>query len=112
MSDRVAVPYALVGEARVPGDESIAHRTLLLGALAEGTSQVRGLWGSRVFTDIEEVRFNTTFALNDLVTSEDSAHSPFGTYLGSEDANHSSMKSTSLANRILQRIVADFPNHF
>lgn len=30
-------------EMRVPGDKSISHRALILGALAEGTSQVRGL---------------------------------------------------------------------
>lgn len=30
-------------EVRVPGDKSISHRVLLLGALAEGTSVVRGL---------------------------------------------------------------------
>ena len=30
------------GELRVPGDKSISHRTALLGALAEGTSTIRG----------------------------------------------------------------------
>jgi len=76
------------------------------------TTTARGIWGSGLWTDIEVARFNDPFALNDLVTSETSAHSPFGTYLGSEDANHSSMKSTSLANRILQHILSDFPNRF
>jgi 3-phosphoshikimate 1-carboxyvinyltransferase len=33
----------LRGRVRVPGDKSISHRALLLGALAEGTSVVRGL---------------------------------------------------------------------
>ncbi|MEE8390139.1 MAG: 3-phosphoshikimate 1-carboxyvinyltransferase [Anaerolineae bacterium] len=32
----------LCGRARVPGDKSISHRALLLGALAEGASQVSG----------------------------------------------------------------------
>jgi len=32
----------LHGRVRVPGDKSISHRALLLGALAEGTSQVSG----------------------------------------------------------------------
>ncbi len=32
----------LVGEARVPGDKSISHRAVLLGALAAGESRVRG----------------------------------------------------------------------
>ncbi len=31
------------GAIRVPGDKSISHRCLLLGALAEGTTEVRGL---------------------------------------------------------------------
>lgn len=33
----------LTGRAHVPGDKSISHRALLLGALAEGTSRVSGL---------------------------------------------------------------------
>ncbi len=33
----------LVGDVAVPGDKSISHRALLLGALAEGSSTVRGL---------------------------------------------------------------------
>ena len=33
----------LQGEAALPGDKSISHRALLLGALAEGTTRVSGL---------------------------------------------------------------------
>ncbi len=40
---RVAPGSALVGEVRTPGDKSISHRALLIGALAEGTSELRGL---------------------------------------------------------------------
>ncbi|HWP01214.1 MAG TPA: 3-phosphoshikimate 1-carboxyvinyltransferase [Methylococcus sp.] len=32
----------LCGEARVPGDKSISHRSLMLGSLAEGTTEVTG----------------------------------------------------------------------
>ena len=32
----------VTGEARVPGDKSISHRSIMLGALAEGTTRVRG----------------------------------------------------------------------
>ena len=32
----------LEGEARVPGDKSISHRAIMLGALAEGVTQVSG----------------------------------------------------------------------
>lgn len=35
----------LAGRTTVPGDKSIAHRTLLLGALANGTSSIRGFPG-------------------------------------------------------------------
>ena len=34
---------ALRGRVRVPGDKSISHRALILGARAEGTSTVRGM---------------------------------------------------------------------
>ena len=30
------------GEVRVPGDKSISHRSIMLGALAEGTTRVSG----------------------------------------------------------------------
>ena len=33
----------LTGDVRVPGDKSISHRSLMLGAVAEGTTRVRGL---------------------------------------------------------------------
>ena len=33
---------SLTGEARVPGDKSISHRSIMLGALAEGTTRVSG----------------------------------------------------------------------
>lgn len=33
----------LRGRVRVPGDKSVSHRALLLGALAEGTTQIHGL---------------------------------------------------------------------
>ena len=38
---------ALRGRGRVPGDKSISHRTLLLGALAEGDSHIAGFLPSR-----------------------------------------------------------------
>ena len=37
----------LAGDVTVPGDKSIAHRALLLGALADGTTTVTGLLGRR-----------------------------------------------------------------
>ncbi len=35
------IPYAK-GEVTVPGDKSISHRAVMLGALAEGTTNIRG----------------------------------------------------------------------
>lgn len=40
---RVTGGRALAGRVRVPGDKSISHRALLLGALADGRSHLRGL---------------------------------------------------------------------
>jgi 3-phosphoshikimate 1-carboxyvinyltransferase len=40
---RVKGGRSLRGRIRVPGDKSISHRALILAALAEGTSRVRGL---------------------------------------------------------------------
>ena len=34
---------SLNGEARVPGDKSISHRSLMIGALAVGESEIHGL---------------------------------------------------------------------
>lgn len=43
MSQLTVYPSApLRGHMRVPGDKSISHRALLLGALAEGTSRISG----------------------------------------------------------------------
>ena len=43
MSQLTVHPGApLQGRVRVPGDKSISHRALLLGALAQGTSQISG----------------------------------------------------------------------
>lgn len=43
MEARVRGPQAVRGEARVPGDKSISHRALILGALAHGETKIRGL---------------------------------------------------------------------
>ncbi len=39
---RVAWGGSLIGDIRVPGDKSISHRAIMLGALAEGTTRVQG----------------------------------------------------------------------
>jgi 3-phosphoshikimate 1-carboxyvinyltransferase len=40
---RPASQLSLQGRIRVPGDKSISHRALMLGALAEGETQIKGL---------------------------------------------------------------------
>lgn len=42
ISFRVQPGGTLRGEARVPGDKSVSHRSIMLGALAEGITQVTG----------------------------------------------------------------------
>ena len=42
MRIRVRPVARLAGRARVPGDKSISHRSALLGAIAEGVTEVRG----------------------------------------------------------------------
>lgn len=47
MSQYLAQPVTgLAGEVRVPGDKSISHRSLMLGGLADGVSEVRGFLAS------------------------------------------------------------------
>lgn len=47
----------LQGTARVPGDKSISHRSVLLAALAEGRSRIEGLLeGEDVLATVEAVR--------------------------------------------------------
>ena len=48
---------SLTGECRVPGDKSVSHRSILLGALAVGKTSVRGLLeGEDVLRTIATVR--------------------------------------------------------
>ena len=42
---RITPGGALKGAVRVPGDKSISHRAIMLGALAEGTTRVSGFLG-------------------------------------------------------------------
>jgi 3-phosphoshikimate 1-carboxyvinyltransferase len=57
-SVRIGMPAGgLRGDMSVPGDKSITHRALLLGALADGTTEVRGFsGGADVRATLEAVR--------------------------------------------------------
>lgn len=73
------------------------------------TPGTHGPWGWNEFTSIEVETANTPFHENDLATSVPSSQAPGGTYLGKREANHSSIKSTALAQEILGRIKSDYP---
>ncbi len=54
MSDRIITPKRRIsGEISVPGDKSISHRALILAALAEGETRIKGLSSAR---DVESTR--------------------------------------------------------
>ena len=42
MQFKLAPGGSLTGSARVPGDKSISHRSIMLGAIAEGVTRVSG----------------------------------------------------------------------
>ena len=39
---------SMTGSLRVPGDKSMSHRTVMFGALAEGTTQRQDFWRVRM----------------------------------------------------------------
>src|SRR5690606_40954448 len=48
---------SLTGQLRVPGDKSISHRSIMLGSLAEGTTEVEGfLEGEDALATIQAFR--------------------------------------------------------
>ena len=54
---RVEPAGALVGHIAVPGDKSISHRALLIGALTDGETRVRGFGRSAdTLSTLEAVR--------------------------------------------------------
>jgi pimeloyl-ACP methyl ester carboxylesterase len=104
----------LIESAFVP-DSTIAnastHLYRVIGRIASIsiTPGTRGPWGINHYTSIEVATTNATFHENDLVTSVPSSQAPGGTYLGTRNANHSSLKSQVLAGQILNRIKSDYP---
>lgn len=73
-----------------------------------GTKSVH-LWGDISFSLID-VDVSRNFTKNDVFVSTGSAVAPFGSYLATLTANHTTIKSSALATAILQRIVAEYPN--
>lgn len=57
LSYRIEPGGALSGRIRVPGDKSISHRALMLGAIAEGSTRIRGfLEGEDALATLEALR--------------------------------------------------------
>ena len=95
------------GELRVPGDKSVSHRALMFGALAEGTTQVRGILQS---ADIE----STAGALRALgwaipeLTPEMTVQG-LGLSRRPTTNSHLDLGNSGTSTRLLMGIVAGFP---
>ena len=106
---RPLIESSFVPDAMLAAAATAMYRALGRIASISITPGTRGPWGLNQFTSIEVAATNATFHENDLVTSVPSARAPGGTYLGTREANHSSIKSTDLAQQILNRIKSDYP---
>ncbi|HJW91995.1 MAG TPA: hypothetical protein VJ901_00115 [Thermoanaerobaculia bacterium] len=73
-----------------------------------GTQTIH-VWGNVSFS-LVDIDVSRNFTKNDVFVSANSAVAPFGTYLGTRGANHTTIKSSDLASVILRNIVADYPN--
>ncbi len=100
--------HALVGRVRVPGDKSVSHRGLLLGALADGDSVLRGL------SDGDDVA-RTASAVQGLGARLDTHATPGATVIsGGADTLHEPVTPLDLGNsgttmRLLAGVVAGLP---
>jgi 3-phosphoshikimate 1-carboxyvinyltransferase len=95
------------GEVRVPGDKSVSHRALMFGALAEGTSKIRGLLHS---ADIE----STAGALRTLgwpvpPLSQDMTVDGTGLTRLPSPLSHLDLGNSGTSTRLLMGIVAGYP---
>lgn len=96
---------ALTGETRVPGDKSISHRALMIGANAVGETRVNGLLeGDDVMATAESLR-----ALGAEITKlPDGAWQVFGRGVGGlrEPASVLDLRNSGTGARLLMGIVA------
>ena len=95
------------GEVRVPGDKSVSHRALMFGALADGTSKVRGVLQS---ADIE----STAGALRTLgwpipPLSPDMTVEGKGLSRLPIPNSHLDLGNSGTSTRLLMGIVAGYP---
>jgi 3-phosphoshikimate 1-carboxyvinyltransferase len=99
---------SLTGECRVPGDKSVSHRSVLLGALAVGRTTVRGLLeGEDVLRTIAAVRALGARAER----TADGAWRLWGVGIGglSEPEDVLDMGNSGTAARLLLGVLAGHP---
>ncbi len=100
-------PGPLSGTIRVPGDKSISHRALMIGALAVGETRIGGLLeGEDVLATASAMR-----ALGAEVTRENGLWLVAGRGVGglTEPANVLDMGNSGTAARLLSGILASHP---
>jgi 3-phosphoshikimate 1-carboxyvinyltransferase len=95
------------GELRVPGDKSVSHRALMFGALADGTTRVRGILQS---ADIE----STAGALRALgwaipELAPEMTVEGLGLSHRPPPVSHLDLGNSGTSTRLLMGIVAGFP---
>jgi 3-phosphoshikimate 1-carboxyvinyltransferase len=96
------------GECRVPGDKSVSHRSVLLGALAVGETTVTGLLeGEDVLRTIDAVRALGARAIR----SDDGSWRLWGTGIGGlgEPDDILDMGNSGTAARLLLGVLAGHP---
>jgi 3-phosphoshikimate 1-carboxyvinyltransferase len=95
------------GELRVPGDKSVSHRALMFGALADGTSQVRGILQSADIESTAGALRALGWAIPDLapamtVQGMGLSHPPIAN-------SQLDLGNSGTSTRLLMGIVAGFP---
>jgi 3-phosphoshikimate 1-carboxyvinyltransferase len=100
-------PRPLSGRVRVPGDKSISHRSLMLSALAVGTSHIEGLLeGEDVLATAAAMR-----AMGATIVREDGAWLVDGVGVGGllQPAQALDMGNSGTSTRLLMGLVASHP---
>ncbi|HEX6943098.1 MAG TPA: 3-phosphoshikimate 1-carboxyvinyltransferase [Gemmatimonadaceae bacterium] len=95
------------GELRVPGDKSVSHRALMFGALADGTTRVRGILQSADIESTAGALRALGWAIPELapemtVEGLGLSHVPF-------PVSHLDLGNSGTSTRLLMGIVAGFP---
>src|SRR4051812_12119788 len=102
---------ALKGTARAPGDKSISHRALIMGALSVGETKIRGLlMGEDVLRTAAAMEaLGATIERAD--TGNDALFSIWGRGIGglSEPADVLDMGNSGTAARLLAGVLAAYP---